>query len=119
MIGMQEHLEKRKEILYGLKLTVQPFAAVIGEIENPSQILVVLDSYFYEVESVLKAVDVTFKCIHALHVDYPPEADQMWLFLQHYVYGFKTRFDKHHSNSSSLGNRYIAFKQSLSLPSPA
>ena len=41
---------------------------------------------WYTVESPLKAIDITFKCMHALDAQYPPEANHMWQFLQQVIY---------------------------------
>ena len=116
VISMHEALQKRRDLLFELGLTLQPLAVVIGEEEHPERFLVVIDDFFYEVESPLKAIDIVFKSFHALNLDYPPEAEQLWLFLQTKVYRITTRYDKHFTGVQSLGTMYEDFKKKLTGP---
>lgn len=50
----------------------------------------------YEVSTPLKAVDVCFKIIHAVHALYSIEAEQIWLILQKAVYNIDTCWDKNY-----------------------
>lgn len=110
---MQEEVTKRRDVLFNYKQTLQPFAAVIGPLSDPLQYLVVLDQFFYEVESPLKALDIVFKCIHALHLNNPIEATGMWLFIQQSVFGITSRSDKINSHVKSMNIKYQAFKAKL------
>lgn len=98
--------KERTRKLDKYKCRMQPTPAVIGL--DPSEIeqsyVILNDNYRFEVDSPLKAVDITFKCIHALHLHYSSESGQMWQFLQQAVYGINRdpQFDPHYSKLSSL-----------------
>ena len=72
-----------------------------------------LDGFSYEVDSPLKAVDIVFKACHALHVDYPHEAQKVFAFLPHYVYKFSTSHNVHCASARQIGDKYEAFKKEL------
>ena len=112
MITAEELKEHRREQLRKEHLSLQPFVAVIGSFEQPLQYLVCVDEFFYEVESPLKAVDVTFKSFFALHTPYPAEAHQLWLFLQKAAYGFSTPEDAQFSRVNTLCSEYARYKLS-------
>lgn len=67
---------------------LQPFVALIGSNLNEiSQTFVYLyEEHRYEVDDPLTAVDLVFKCIHALHTPYASEAAQAWQFIQRVIY---------------------------------
>lgn len=88
---------------------MQPVAVLVGPYENIAQSFVVLDdNYKYEVETPLKAVDVVFKCFHALHATYPPKASQIWQFFQRAVYNIprNSSYDAYFSGVESLIQDY-------------
>ena len=92
---------------------MQPFVAVIGDEENPIQFLVCINEFFYEVGNVLQAVDLVFKTFFALHLHYPPEAQQVWFFLQRAVYCFTTPEDPVCDAVDTKVADYTRFKQKL------
>lgn len=92
-LAFEEEKDEKRSELQKLRVHMLPFVAVIGEIENPSQYLICVDEFFYEVDSSLQAVDLVFKSFFGLNTRYPSEAEQVWLFLQRAVYGFQTDED--------------------------
>lgn len=79
------------------KLPLQPFVFLASKSKTITDIdaaYVVVDRVTYRVESVYKAVDVCFKCFHALHAVYPAESYAVWLFIQRVVYDFETEWDR-------------------------
>lgn len=114
MLAFEEEKEEKRKILAKHRCHMQPFAAVIGEIESPQQFLVCVNDFFYEVGSVLQAVDITFKSFFALNTPYPSEAEQTWQFLQRAVYGFTTEEDTHFTGVDTLVNQYQRFKDAAS-----
>ena len=63
-------------------------------------------------ESPLKAIDITFKCIHNLYAEYPKESDQIYLFLQtgiYGIYGITSKYDKKFSAVNTLIKEYKNF----------
>jgi len=49
---------------------------------------------FYEAASVMEAVDVAFKSMFVLGLQYPAPAHSSWAFVQKAVYGLSHRFDR-------------------------
>jgi len=103
---LHERLEERrlKPKRYGL--TLQPQAVVVGPVENPSQFLLVLDNYHWELNSPLQAVDSAFKVYMALNAHYPAEARHLWTFVQKAVYGINTRADHKYTDVERLVHEY-------------
>lgn len=95
------------------RMHLQPFVAVVGDIENPDQYLICVDEYFYEVDSLLQAVDLVFKGFFALHLNYPSEAEQVWLFLQRSVYSFTTSDDGSFNAVDTKVAEFARFKKRL------
>ena len=112
-LHLETDKEKRREKLKSHRLHLQPFVAVVGDLENPDQYLVCVDEFFYEVSSALQAVDMVFKSFFALHTPFPPEAEQLWLFLQIAVYGFTTHEDGSFTGVTTKVAEYDRFKKSL------
>lgn len=101
-------MEQRRQKMATMGLNLQPQAVIVGPIESPTQTLVVIDNFHFEVKSVIRAIDITFKSFQALDAKYPPEAEQIWLFLQRGVYGIETRHDKSFTN---VETRLAEFEQ--------
>lgn len=80
------------------KQGLQPFIAVIGPtLQDIKQIFVYLyDEHRYEVQDLLTAVDLVFKCVHSLHTPYAFEAQHIWQFIQRAIY--EIPFDSIHNN---------------------
>lgn len=88
---------------------------ILGSPEKVEQCFTIFDTAVYEVDSPLKAVDLTFKMFHVLHMLYPPECEQIWTFLQRAVYNISTSRDKVHPKTSDLITKYRQFQEPLSL----
>lgn len=88
------------------KKGLQPFIAIIGpSLSNITQTFVYLyEEHRYEVHDTLTALDVVFKCIHALHTPYAVEAQQTWQFIQRAVY--EIQYDPVH-------NQYVTAVETL------
>lgn len=73
----------------------QPFAAIVGQdlftIEKCYVILQSEDRYV--VSSPAEALDITFKVITALNIQYPPESKIVWRGLQGMIYNIVHSFD--------------------------
>ncbi|XP_046398617.1 uncharacterized protein LOC124165308 [Ischnura elegans] len=84
---LETKLELRKDRLMKFGCQLPPVAAVVGpcwkEIQRSFSII---GPKFFEVETPLKAVDITFKAFHALNTQYPTEASQIWQFIQRAVF---------------------------------
>ena len=85
----------KEERSYHFKLMLQPQAVIIGSSETDiKHNIIIVDKIYYEVESLLKAIDIIFKCIHSLHAEYPKKSEQIYLFLQTSIYGITFKYDK-------------------------
>jgi len=109
-IDFEEYKEEKRDKLRKHNLCLQPFVGVVGDKDNPQQFLVCVDEFFYEVSSVLKAVDVVFKCFLALDTSYPAEASPLWQFLQRAVYGIELPTDQYFVSVDRLVEAYKQFK---------
>lgn len=96
-------IQRREKIARKLKKRVQPFIAVVGpSVEQFTNCYVVIDNIKYKFNSIVKAFDVCFKAIHALHSEYSYEARGAWLFVQQALYGIYTSFDQKNSSVAAL-----------------
>lgn len=48
------------------------------------------EEVIYQLDSLVKAVDITFKVFFVFNVEYPPEATDVWTFLQKGVFAITT-----------------------------
>lgn len=93
--GVQPAIEKRREKLGLLKRSLQPFVIAVGDsLTSSSTAFVSVDNILYEQSSVLNAIDITFKIIHALHAQYPEESRDVWMFIQKRFYDIHTAYDR-------------------------
>lgn len=66
-----------------MKLNVQPFILVVGpEINDLSQVYVCLDNARYEVQSVLKGIDILLEIFMIFNVQYPLECKHTYDLLR-------------------------------------
>lgn len=82
---------RSKYELYGF--TAQPIPIVLGSIDQIDACYVNVNTVFYKVDSISKAVDLTFKVYHVLEAQYPPEAKLVWLFIQQGIFEIFTEHD--------------------------
>ncbi|KAF2890236.1 hypothetical protein ILUMI_15937, partial [Ignelater luminosus] len=87
-------LEAKRAKLAGFGLTLQPTPVFVGELNNITAAYVIVDDLLLSTPTALKAVDLCFKVIHALHTEYPVEAEQVWMLLQWGLYNIRTEYDK-------------------------
>ena len=64
----------------------QPSVLALGSALHPDQVFVVCDSVAVECNSLLKGVDVCFKAMFVLWVEYPWQAKNIWDFIQKVVF---------------------------------
>lgn len=78
-----------------MKVKVQPLVIAVGlTLSDCPDFYVVIDKNYYVFDNVRTAIDVCFKCIHALHAEYPSQSEVIWQFLQFGLYNLKTQWDK-------------------------
>lgn len=70
-------------------LTLQPFAAIIGPLDNPDGFYICVDDTKYKIDSCIRMLELLFKLFHALDVEYPAECQHVWIFLEEMVFDIK------------------------------
>jgi hypothetical protein len=83
-----------EEILSKNITQIQPCLLVVGEINNPKQIMVYFDSIKYVISTIIKAIKICFSIFYVFNIEYPIECGNFWLFIQQYYFKFKTSYDK-------------------------
>lgn len=87
-------LRKRINKLHAFNLTAQPLAVVVSkDLSEIEDCFICIDSFKYKLNNPLQLMDTVFKVYHALHADYPPESEAMWLFMQKAIYKFNTKWE--------------------------
>lgn len=90
---LQEAIETRRSRLLQLKLTMQPWIVYVGHYTKPTKVFIIVDDIIYIVESLVQAVDVTFKIFQATQALYPFECTNIWLLIQKGFYKIDTSHD--------------------------
>ena len=65
----------------------QPFVLLMGERSMPEQTFVVVDRRTVKCQSLVRAVDMTFKLFYLLDLEYPWECHNTWDFIQKFIFG--------------------------------
>lgn len=93
------HSQKvNKALHWGLSL--QPYIIIV----DSTEVFSVINNVYFKLETPLKAVDTCFKSFFSLNIHYPPECEQVWLFIQHYFYDIKLKSDKNILSVKTLIN---------------
>ena len=102
-----------KRFGYQLQLTAPIVGPSFDQIE---QFFVFLDKDIrYTVESPLKAIDITFKSMHALDAQYPPEANHMQQLLQRAIYELphNEQYEAYFGDLEKLLNEFSTYEARL------
>ncbi|XP_046804449.1 uncharacterized protein LOC124419370 [Lucilia cuprina] len=98
-------ISELKEKYYNRSLTIQPFIIVVGHsIYNLEKFYVYFDKTLLKCDSFLKSLDICFKIIYTLSLEYPKGCQGPWLFIQEYFYEIKPINDNKLSAIYSLLN---------------
>ncbi|KAE8737319.1 hypothetical protein FOCC_FOCC017218 [Frankliniella occidentalis] len=112
--GFLLHVEREEEVAQALERhwgrmqlmgqPLGPLPVVVGQsLDQLQKAFVAIDATTaYYVANGIRAVDLCFKCFHALQVPYPPQAANAWLFVQHALYQVATPADRMSVSVSSL-----------------
>lgn len=87
---LQERTDSRRQKLLEFNATLQPFAAIVGELENPEGFYIVVNNMHYKVESSVRMIELLYKLFHAFDVAYPLECESVWLFINELIFEMKT-----------------------------
>ncbi|XP_044011925.1 uncharacterized protein LOC122854951 isoform X2 [Aphidius gifuensis] len=87
---IQPAINRQRNILSNHNLTFQPIPVLVGPINDIQSVYVyvneTVNSSIYVVNSVLHAIDLTFKLFFSLQCKFPEKADHLWNFIQKGLY---------------------------------
>ncbi|KAJ8018500.1 hypothetical protein HOLleu_43330 [Holothuria leucospilota] len=64
-----------------------PFLLALGKQEDPEQVFVIIERQTVACRSLVKGLDLSFKLFCILDIDYPWECQNLWDFIQKFIYG--------------------------------
>lgn len=70
----------------------------MGDLSDPDFYVSVNEDIVYKCNTILRAIDITFKIYMTVEAPYPPDAVLPWTFLQKYIY----RLDSPKKNFTSV-----------------
>lgn len=76
----------------------QTFIVLVGEEPNFTY-FVYFQGILYTAESLVSAIDISFKFYMVLNAEYPPENLLIWLFIQEFLYKLHTDHDEAYLSS--------------------
>jgi len=98
-----EDIKELEEYVKDDKIQVQPFIFIIGDdIFNIREFYIYFDNIIYKLHTLLKCIDVCFKIFIVFNMQYPVDCRNVWVFIQHFFFEIKTKFDIHNSKIKSL-----------------
>lgn len=74
--------------------SLQPFVVFVGNVTEITECYVVAGDTYYKLDTLLTAVDVCFKIIHATGAKYQEESYVVWMIIQKGFYLLRTEYDK-------------------------
>lgn len=77
--NIPEYLETKNQ--------TQPSILVLGETQSPEQAFAVVEKSAIPANGLLHALDICFKLIYILDVDYPWQSMNTWDFVQKFLFG--------------------------------
>lgn len=89
----------------------------MGPIEEPLRFAVKVNRYIFNVETIVKCVDLCFKTYFALNAKYPRESEQVYMYLQKHIYSIETSQDKHFVSVSAVKSDIDAVLNTVDLHS--
>lgn len=95
MNDLEPSIERIRHRAQQLKTKVQPLVVAVGlTLPQCKNFYVVIDTNYYRFDDIRTAIDVCFKCVHALHAAYSLQCETIWYFLQFALYNLHTQWDK-------------------------
>lgn len=83
---------------------LQPYMIFVETDSQVTSFYVIINKFYYRVESALKAIDICFKSFFVFNLKYPIQCEQIWYFIQKYFYEIITKFDKNVQSVNSIVN---------------
>ncbi|KAL1490300.1 hypothetical protein ABEB36_013016 [Hypothenemus hampei] len=81
-------IQDRKDKLEKFGLTIQPFAVILPSNDSSSKFtyLIIVDGVQYRVDTGIRCLELLFKLLHGIDIDYPSESEHIWLFIEQTVF---------------------------------
>ena len=86
--SIEEYMEKRKGKAEKSRTPLQPQILVLGSsiLDPVSSYVIVSDTIVYCVDAVIEAIDICFKSFYVFELEYPSQALDPWMFIQHMIF---------------------------------
>lgn len=90
----ERKIENYRTILINRSETLQPIIIAIGDdLLHTQQFVVFYDNIKYTFTNFISAFDCCFKIFHVLHLQYPKDNYNFWMFVQKYFYDIESSHD--------------------------
>lgn len=94
IVDYEKAIHSLKEKYFSKGLTAQPFIIVVGlSIYNLEEFYLYFYNTLFKFDSFLQSLDICFKIMHILSLEYPKGCQGPWLFIQEYFYEIKLAND--------------------------
>lgn len=92
---LQAYVTSRDKECRQRGVTRQPQVLVLGAsmLAEDCAYYCIIDDTIYQLDGLLKAVDVCFKTFFVYNIEYPVPCRSVWTFIQRAIYGIQTPFD--------------------------
>ncbi|XP_043662744.1 uncharacterized protein LOC122626519 isoform X2 [Drosophila teissieri] len=99
----KRQIDKQVCLHYAEGSSLQPFIIVHGTSDTDlAAFYVYFDQNLFKFDSFLRSLDTCFKIFNCYGLKYPEPCEQAWTFIQKYVYGIETEFDKKSPNLTTV-----------------
>ena len=91
---MKAYIEADKNACIKHNIPRQPHVMIMGDtLIAASHYYVVFDDHMYQMDSLIKAVDICFKVFFIFNLEYPTACADMWVIFQKSFFGINTPYD--------------------------
>lgn len=87
---LEERISARQAKLQQHGISLQPFAAIVGVGSESVGHYIIVDNIKYKVENILRCLELLFKLFHAWNIEYLPESENIWIFIQEMAFKMKS-----------------------------
>lgn len=90
-----QQLETHIDFLIRKRENIQPFILGIGNLNAISQYFIYFDGMLIPFKSFLRSLDILFKIFHVFHLEYPKASENVWFFIEQYLFEINSSSKKH------------------------
>lgn len=102
MEDLNSKIEELRACCLAKRNTFQPVIIIVGKPDKILGSYIVIDDVKYKLSSPTRALDVCFQSFQGLNCCYPDACQPIWTFLQKFIYGITTAYDKNYSSVNKL-----------------